>query len=414
MYPTLYHLVHDLTGLSLEPLKLINTFGFMVALAFLAAARVLSAELARRHSLGLMAATRRTVTPTRPLTFFDVALSGLVAFVIGHKFFGVALGVHELHGGNDTQQYLLSTRGHFWAGVLCGVGWAAYRARDLGRGRDAAGSPSDDAEAEGTSDAAKSSTDVELLPQEHTLGITGAAALGGLVGAKVFHLLERPSTIVELIQNPSLSALFSGLTIYGGLIVGTLSVFWYCRRENLNFFHVADSTAPGLMLAYGIGRMGCQLAGDGDWGIDNAQPPPTWLEWLPSWAWSFDYPNNVLRAGLAMAEGGYPGYGTHLVPPVYPTPLYEIIMALACFGVLWLIRKHVQRPLAISGIYLMLNGLERFWIEKIRVNATYDLFGSQVTQAEIISVCAFVGGVVLLVLRLPSAGGRLTASPQAD
>jgi prolipoprotein diacylglyceryltransferase len=255
---------------------------------------------------------------------------------------------------------------------------------------------------------------VEVTPQEHTMGITGAAALGGLIGAKVFHWLERPRTILEFFENPSLSALFSGLTIYGGLIVGGSFVYLYCRRAKIPFAHVCDANAPGLMLAYGIGRLGCQLSGDGDWGIPSTTAPAA-LDWLPSWFWAFDYPNNVLGVGVRMAEGGYPGYGTHLVPSVYPTPLYESLAALALFGVLWAIRKRLRRPLALFSIYLMVNGVERFLIEKIRVNATYDLFGHAVTQAEIISVCMFIGGALLLgwSLKRPLQPAPLAAKASA-
>jgi phosphatidylglycerol---prolipoprotein diacylglyceryl transferase len=386
MYPTLYHAVLDLFGVELQVLKLINTFGFFVALGFFGAARVLAAELDRKHALGLLPSTRRPYIPPRPTTYVDVLVSGFFAFVVGYKVFGIWLSEHGLQGGSDTQRYLLSTRGHFGAGLLTAIAWIAFRVREM-RSEPLAPHPEDAPEF------------VELTPGEHTMGITGAAALGGLIGAKLFHFLERPSSIIELFENPSLSALFSGLTIYGGLIVGTLAVYLYCRRHKLYFPHVADSVAPGLMLAYGIGRLGCQCSGDGDWGVANTSPAPASLAWLPDWLWAYDYPNNVLGSGVHMASGGYPGYGMHLVPPVYPTPLYESLAAFAMFGVLWAIRKHLRHPLVMFGVYMMLNGFERFWIEKIRVNATYDLFGRAVTQAEIISVLMFVGGAILIAVR---------------
>ena len=395
MYPTLYHAFHDLLGVDLQILKLLNTFGFFVALAFLAAARCLAAELARRHAEGLIPATRRRVEPPRATTVFDVLLSGALAFVLGFKFFGVALGEHTLQGGADTQRYLLSTQGHLWAGVVCGVAWMAYRMRELRSTRAASKAAAPKAAAEPEF--------VEVTPVDHTMGITGAAALGGLIGAKVFHWLERPRSILEFFQNPSFDAITAGLTIYGGLIVGGLFVYGYSRRNKLPFMQLCDANAPGLMLAYGIGRLGCQLSGDGDWGIPNVSEPPKVIAWLPSWLWSFDYPNNVIRQGVRMSEGGFPGYGTHLVPEVYPTPLYEVIAAFAIFGVLWYLRKRIRRPLMLFGIYLMLNGFERFWIEKIRVNATYDLFGMAVTQAEIIAVVLFVAGAAIVGHRLRTA-----------
>lgn len=384
MYPTLYHAVHDLTGLEIQGLKLINTFGFLVALAFVAAARCLSSELARKHRAGLIPAARRMSEPQQPASPMDLVFSAGLMFLLGFKFFGVD---PALHGGNDAQRYLLSGKGNFWAGLLFGGAWIAYRLREQRKQREAEATPG-------------APTEVEVPPQEFTMGITGAAAFGGLVGAKVFHLLERPRSILELFQNPSLGAIFSGLTIYGGLIVGTLAVWWYCRRVRLPFPHVCDAVAPGLMLAYGIGRLGCQLSGDGDWGIPNVSEPPALIAWLPRWFWAFDYPNNVIGAGVPMTEGAYPGFGTHLVPPVYPTPLYESLAAFALFGVLWYLRRRIARPLVLFGVYMMFNGVERFWVEKIRVNATYDLFGMAITQAEIISVLLFVGGAALIAWRM--------------
>lgn len=398
MYPTLYHAFHDLLGVDLQILKLINTFGFFVALAFLAAARTMASELERKHALGLLRSTQRRYEPPRPTTPVDLLVSGLLAFVVGYKVLGIALGGEGLQGGSDTQRYLLSTRGNLGAGVITGLGWMFFRYRELKASRTVI-EPTEVPE------------HVEITPREHTMGITGAAALGGLIGAKAFHFLERPRSIIEFFEHPSLSALFSGLTIYGGLLVGALFVYLYCRRNQLGFAHVADAVAPGLMLAYGVGRLGCQFSGDGDWGIPSTSPPPPALAWLPDWLWAFDYPNNVIGSGVRMATGGYPGYGTHLVPPVFPTPLYESLMAFAMFGVLWGMRKHIRRTLVMFGLYMMLNGFARFWIEKIRVNATYELFGRAVTQAEIIAVVIFIVGAVMIAVQLRSAPAPATPPP---
>ena len=396
MYPTLYHAFLDLFGLRLPPLKLLNTFGFMVALAFLAAARTLSLELARKHAGGLIPGSRRPYVPERPTTLGDVFTSGILPFVVGFKLFGLS---DDLQGGADTQRYLLSTQGHLWAGLGCALAWMLFRARELGKKVEVPKS-------EGEGPAM-----VEVTPQDHTVSITGAAALGGLIGAKVFHWLERPASIIEFFENPSMAAIFSGLTIYGGLIVGTYFVYRASRRANMPFVHVGDAAAPGLMLAYAVGRLGCQLSGDGDWGIASTGAPE-WVKGLPTWLWSFDFPNNVLGAGVRMAEGGFPGYGTHLVPAVYPTPMYEAFAAFLLFLALWGLRRRMQRPLVMFGVYMMFNGFERFWIEKIRVNSTYDLFGFQVTQAELISVLMFVGGAALIWRQTRGAGPVVTAPAQ--
>jgi phosphatidylglycerol---prolipoprotein diacylglyceryl transferase len=395
MYPTLYHAAQALLGLEINAFKLINTFGFLVALAFLGAARALASELDRKHAQGKLQSSQHEWVAARPPLLTDVGISGLVAFLFGFKLFGILLGEYKIHGGADAHRYLLSIQGHWLAGIVCGGIWMVLEAIEW-RIQNEKSPPNDHPEF------------VEVAPRDHLMGITGAAAVGSLVGAKLFHLLERPESILELIEHPSLGALFSGLTIYGGLITGTLAVFLYCRRKRLAFFHVADAVAPGLMLGYGIGRLGCQLAGDGDWGIVSKGAPSA-FSWFPSWFWAFDYPNNVLGVGVPMPTGGYPGFGMHLVPPVYPTALYESIAAFLLFAFLWAVRKRIERPLVMLGLYMVLNGIERYWIEKIRVNAVYELFGKTATQAEIIAVIMFIGGLVIIYIQMRKPWPALTA-----
>ncbi|MBK7286966.1 MAG: prolipoprotein diacylglyceryl transferase [Flavobacteriales bacterium] len=100
----------------------------------------------------------------------------------------------------------------------------------------------------------------------------------------------------------------------------------------------------------------------------------------------------------------FPGYGTHLVPGVFPTPLYEVIMCLLLFGVLWGIRKRIALPGVLFCIYLIMNGVERFLIEHIRVN---NLFIGTWTQAEIISLGLVIIGVGgILWLRKRNSNGQ--------
>jgi hypothetical protein len=152
------------------------------------------------------------------------------------------------------------------------------------------------------------------------------------------------------------------------------------------------------MLAYGVGRIGCQLSGDGDWGIVNTAPKPSWLSFLPDWMWGFTYPHNVLNDGIPIP--GCTGPHCFALPdPVYPTPFYEVIAALLLFGVLWSVRKRLNIAGQLTGVYLILNGLERFFVEKIRVNSEYSIFGFHPTQAEIISFLMIIAGIYLFSLK---------------
>ena len=206
------------------------------------------------------------------------------------------------------------------------------------------------------------------------------AVVAGISGAKIFHILENFGAFMS----DPFGMIFStgGLTFFGGLALAVLSIAWYLRKKGLSISTFADAGLPTVFLAYGIGRIGCHLAGDGDWGIPanlSAQP-----SWIPDWLWAETYPNNILRATLP--ETG-----------VYPTSLYEFGICLVLFGVLWSLRKHPFMSGWLFSLTLIFFGVERILIEQIRVNNTFDLFGMVVTQAEVISVLLIIAGVVGLV-----------------
>jgi phosphatidylglycerol:prolipoprotein diacylglycerol transferase len=216
---------------------------------------------------------------------------------------------------------------------------------------------------------------VEASPSVLAGTLAVIAGVMGLVGAKLFTILGSPG---RFLLDPA-GMLFStgGLTFYGGLIVAGAAIVWYLRRYDLSVPAVADAAAPGLMLAYGIGRIGCHLAGDGDWGIpaNLAAKPDGW----PTWLWAETYPNAIV---------GPPPQ------PVYPTPIYEAVAATVLFGGLWALRRHPFRAGWLFSLYLVLNGAERILIEQIRVNPEYALFGLTPTQAEIIAVLLILAGAV--------------------
>ena len=232
------------------------------------------------------------------------------------------------------------------------------------------------------------------FPHERVGDITMVAAISGLLGAKIFAILESVENIKAFFNDP-IHTFFSGsgIAIYGGLIGGFIGVYWFVSKKlKMNPIYMMDAVAPALMFAYGVGRIGCQLAGDGDWGIDAAAMPSGWF--LPSWMWSFDYPRNVVDSGIPI-EGLTALHNHHLPIPVYPTPFYEVIMALGIGFFLWSIRKRITTHGVLFMIYLILNGIERFFIEKIRVNdKLIDSPNFKMTQAELIAVLFFVIGIV--------------------
>ena len=222
--------------------------------------------------------------------------------------------------------------------------------------------------------------------------VTIIAVVAGFAGSKIFHILEN---LGDFAANP-FGMLFStgGFTFYGGLIVAALCIAWYIRRYKISVRRFADAIAPSLILGYGIGRIGCHLAGDGDWGIpaDMAAKP----EWLPTWLWAETYPNNILNIDLSGAA-------------VYPTSIYEFVAGVALFGILWAIRKHKYEAGWLFSLYLIFAGFERFLIEKIRINNEFELFGTMITQAELISTIMIVLGVVGVGLTMRKSTGTPVA-----
>jgi phosphatidylglycerol---prolipoprotein diacylglyceryl transferase len=226
------------------------------------------------------------------------------------------------------------------------------------------------------------------FPEEVVGDLLLLAVIAGFVGARIFHILEYP---IEFMSNPwGMIFTRSGFTYYGGLIVGILVGVSYLRHRKLAIAPFCDAVAPALILGYAIGRLGCQLSGDGDWGISaNMALKP---EWIPGWLWAQTYENNIL--------------GVVIVPPgVYPTPIYECAMGVGSFVILWGARKHTFQAGWLFSLYLVLTGIERIVIEQIRVNSSTSIFGISVTQAEAISGVSILLGVLGLI-RLSQLNGR--------
>lgn len=404
MYPNLYFLFLDLLGWDVPALKLVNTFGLMVALAFVAASALLKSELRRKELEGRIRAKEISTWVGRPAGPLAWASSALLGVVIGWKVVWLLWNASDLFAGaGPPQRFLFSGEGYPLLGVLVGavMGYLRYR-EDMAQRLDV---PREEKRM--------------FHPWERTGNITLIAAVGGVFGAKLFHLLEYPEELVTFFTQPSLQGFLGGLTIYGGLIVGGVAVAMYGRQHGISFLHLADATAPGLMLAYGIGRVGCQVSGDGDWGIPNLFPKPDWFSWAPDWMWSCRFPNNV-NAVYGPRPAGYTGklitesdpwpifegYGTYLDPGVFPTSFYETVMALVIFAFLWSMRKRWKPAGLMFSVYLLFNGAERFMIEQIRVNAPMEFLGMTMTQAELIALLILCAGATMLFLVLRHAGQR--------
>ncbi len=216
------------------------------------------------------------------------------------------------------------------------------------------------------------------------IGIIALATIAGVLGAKLWHLLQDPAALVA---QPSLLFDRAGLAWFGGLVGGIGALLWQARGARLRSLSMLDLCAPSAALGYGIGRIGCLTSGDGDYGIPSNLP----------WAMSFPH-------------GLDPVY-----VPVHPTPLYECIVAAGITVYLWRrsapLRARLLHPGQITGEYLILSGIARFLVEFIRINPRL-YFG--LSNAQVASLGSVIAGLALIAYaRRHTVAAVATSAPVA-
>lgn len=417
MYPNLYYFLKDVFGVEWEGARFLNSFGFFVALAFIAGAIVLTKGLQRKEKQGFLFPKEEKRMFGKPATATELLLNALLGFLMGYKIIGAFMNAGD---GVNPQEYIFSSQGSWGAGIALAVLFAWLKWYE--KNKQKAAKPEE--------------RKVRVWPHERVGDITVMAAIFGFAGAKVFHNLENWD---EFMADPIGSLVsFSGLTFYGGLICAAIAIIVYAKRKGISIRHLADTMGPTLMLAYAIGRIGCQVAGDGDWGVPNAayvtdstatvqlakpgefqqavQNNTAYIHqefgrdfkvenvpsasfkapsFLPVWMVAYTYPHNVNSMGVKLPGCDQPEHCSYLPLPVFPTPFYETVMCLLLFGILLFARERIKLAGGLFCLYLVLNGLERFFIEKIRVNTKYEDLPFQPTQAELISLGLVILGIVL-------------------
>ncbi|MFH0989064.1 MAG: prolipoprotein diacylglyceryl transferase [bacterium] len=211
--------------------------------------------------------------------------------------------------------------------------------------------------------------------------LTLICLIAGIVGSKMLFLLENWSAFIasplSMAFNPA------GLTYFGGFVLATATIYVYSKRQQLGFLLLGDAIAPSLILAYGIGRLGCHLAGDGDYGF------PTTLPWGTDYSRGTVPPSYAFRSFPEIANQ-YPGGIVPNSTPLHPTPVYEFLIALLIFVLLWRLRKSFRPDGKLFMLYLVFAGLERFAIEFMRLNERTAL---GFTEAQLISFGMTIIGV---------------------
>jgi phosphatidylglycerol:prolipoprotein diacylglycerol transferase len=438
MYPNLYYVFKDWFGVEWQALSFLNTFGLFVALAFVAAAIVLTAELKRKEKAGLLLPREELITVGKPASMLELFLNALTGFIFGYKLLGLFINkAPEV----NAQDYIFSSQGSVFGGILvaallAGIKYYEKKKQQL---------------------KTPERRPVRIWPHDRVGDIIILGLIFGILGAKLFDNFEHWD---DFIADP-IGRIFSqsGLTFYGGLILAAIAICWYAYKKGIKIKHLVDATAPALMIAYAIGRIGCQVSGDGDWGVFNSayvndaagkirlaepgeyeqrlQQSSTYFlegtikdtsgktiyvtdrvypsldkvpnihfkgpDFLPNWVFAYNYPQNVNKDGVIMP--GITDEHNRLLPqPVFPTPFYETVLCTLLFLFLWSIRKKVKTPFVIFGIYLTVNGIERYLVESIRVNKNYDFMGLHASQAQYIALGLVLIGLLTILMSRKLAG----------
>jgi len=215
---------------------------------------------------------------------------------------------------------------------------------------------------------------------EAIIGITG---LAGLAGSRLYHLLETPA---EFFADPW-PQLFStmGFAFVGAIIGGFLALVLLARRFRIAPLLMLDVASPAAALGYGIGRIGCLISGDCDYGKPTTLP------------WGMAFPHGIVPTTESCVE-----WGAAPDCRVHPTPIYEFLIAILIFWLLWRIGERALKRRAPSGTifaaYLVLTGIARFFVEIIRINPRSFLGMSNAQAASVVSILA---GIALFIYRRP-------------
>ncbi len=209
------------------------------------------------------------------------------------------------------------------------------------------------------------------------INVAAMVTVAGVVGAKLWHVLEAPR---ELMAQPAHMLLDrAGFAWFGGLVLGVLVLLWQGRVAKVGGLGMLDLAAPATAVGYGVGRIGCLISGDGDYGIPTSVP------------WGMSFPHGLVPT----------------VVPVHPTPIYEFIFSIVLAAYLWQ-RGKTSKPVGwLTGEYLLWSGLGRFLVEFIRINPKIYM---GMSNAQIASIGSMIAGLLLMLWSRRRAQARVATA----
>jgi phosphatidylglycerol---prolipoprotein diacylglyceryl transferase len=202
-------------------------------------------------------------------------------------------------------------------------------------------------------------------PVDWTYEAVFAALIGGLVGSRLDYIIQNWDKVSGDVVGNIFSG--SGLVFFGGLIGGAIGVLLWAHWRGFLGWTLLDSAAPSIAIGYAVGRLGCQISGDGDYGQPSDLP------------WAMAYPDGTVPT----------------TQDVHPTPIYETLSMGLVTLLLWHWRDRFA-PGVLFGLYLIFAGLERFLVEFIRRN---DAVVAGLTVPQLFSLAMLAGGTALVVAR---------------
>ncbi len=212
------------------------------------------------------------------------------------------------------------------------------------------------------------------------------AALGGILGAKIYYLLENIDRVINSYDPFGMVFSGAGLVFLGGLLGSVVSVSWVLKKNKVPWLAFANIIGPLIFLGYAIGRLGCFLVGD-DYGIPSTLP------------WAMSFPKGIPPTTTDVFSELYPwidvsSYESGVIT-VHPTQLYEAIICSLLFFIMWKYRKIPKIKDLLFFLYLLLAGIERFFIEFLRTNQKYVL--EILSGAQVISLLMIFIGLYFIV-----------------